>query len=146
MEYKYVFFGRTKTVQVKCPKCEVWQFINDSCDCGFVFQEELNEKRVTEYRSEIPTWRKHIIDSIKNQVFQRDEFICQYCGVHCFDSYTQNKRSVTVDHAYPHSAGGKNNVENLITCCAECNRVKSSKIFNSLDEARNYIKKQRNLY
>ena len=145
MKYKYVFFGRIKTTQVQCPNCETWQFIDIECDnCGILFKEKLENEK-PEYRTEVVTWRASIKRSIKEAVFQRDEYICHYCGIHCFESYIQDPKSVTIDHAYPISAGGRNNIDNLITCCKECNLTKLDKIFNTFEDAREYIKKQRGL-
>lgn len=54
------------------------------------------------------------------QVFQRDEFTCQYCG--------QKPPTVVleVDHIIAKSKGGKDDIDNLITSCFECNRGKSN--------------------
>ena len=72
-------------------------------------------------------------------VYQRDEYSCQYCGIHCYESYVNNPKSVTIDHATPFSHGGSNSPENLITCCRECNGLKWNMIFKTFEEAREYV-------
>lgn len=49
------------------------------------------------------------------QVLQRDNFRCQYCGKNGKDV------SLEVDHIIPKSKGWKDDFDNLITCCRECN-------------------------
>ena len=145
IKYKYVFFGKTRTLQLQCPKCEIWQFSSPECDnCELVFGK-FGKKERSEYRCPPPTWRDRISGKLKESIFQRDEFTCQYCGIHCYESYAQDRNAVTIDHALPVSAGGRNNIENLITCCRECNFIKHDKIFQSFEEAREYIKKRRHL-
>ena len=58
---------------------------------------------------------------LRFEVFKRDSFTCQYCGRSAPDVILQ------VDHIEPRSKGGKNNILNLITSCAECNAGKSDR-------------------
>jgi 5-methylcytosine-specific restriction endonuclease McrA len=57
----------------------------------------------------------------KRNVFLRDLYICQYCGVDCKAS------DATLDHVQPISAGGKSSWTNLTTACKPCNYRKSNK-------------------
>ena len=144
MKNKVVFFGRIKTIQVKCPKCKEWQFKSKKCsECGFNFKDEHLEKDKTEYRSEPSTWREKIKDSVKKIIFEKDEYICQYCGIWCYESYIQNKKSLTIDHLIPFSENGSNEIDNLITCCRECNLIKHNKRFKTFEDARKYILKRK---
>ena len=63
--------------------------------------------------------RKPIGKKLRFDVFKRDYFKCQYCGS-CPPSVV-----LEVDHIYPVSKGGTNNINNLITSCFSCNRGKS---------------------
>ena len=53
-------------------------------------------------------------------VFLRDEFTCQYCGVESQPS------DLTFDHMLPRSRGGMTSWTNVITSCASCNLAKGS--------------------
>ncbi len=143
VRYKWVFYGTVKTLQVKCPKCKLWQFVSPKCDTCEAPIDSYDRKEATEYRSEPPTWRDRIPVGIKEQVLQRDEYICQYCGTHCFDTYVQDPKSVTLDHFFPRSAGGRNDIDNLITSCRDCNLHKGQKLFDSFEDARDYILKHK---
>lgn len=55
---------------------------------------------------------------IRFEVFKRDGFRCAYCG--------QSPPAVIleVDHIEPRSRGGKDDINNFITACFDCNRGK----------------------
>jgi hypothetical protein len=63
--------------------------------------------------------RAAISKRIRFNVFKRDGFICQYCGSHPPDVILE------VDHIEPICDGGKDDEENLITACFNCNRGKA---------------------
>lgn len=64
--------------------------------------------------------RKPLSKKIRFEVFKRDKFTCQYCGRMAPDVVLQ------VDHIKPVSKGGKNDILNLVTSCADCNNGKSN--------------------
>lgn len=57
----------------------------------------------------------------KENLFKRDQFICQYCGKSFFQG------ALTVDHILPKKLGGKNGWLNCTTSCWNCNNKKGSK-------------------
>jgi HNH endonuclease len=57
------------------------------------------------------------------ELFERDNWICQYCGERT------TKDNVTLDHYVPQSKSGGHSKENLRTCCLACNSIKSGKSF-----------------
>ena len=61
----------------------------------------------------------------RREVFLRDDYTCQYCGL--------RTRDLTLDHVIPKSRGGKHTWENLVSACRTCNHRKGGK---SLVEAR----------
>ncbi len=60
------------------------------------------------------------------EIFKRDNYKCFYCGIECAMSFHGKKR-ITVDHKIPKSKGGGNHMDNLVTCCHECNSKKADK-------------------
>lgn len=68
--------------------------------------------------------RKPLSKKLRFEVFKRDGFKCQYCGC------TPNQSVLEVDHINPVALGGKNEMDNLIAACFDCNRGKSK---NPLD-------------
>ena len=69
---------------------------------------------------------RQIARKLRFDVFNRDDFTCQYCG-----RTPKNGIILHVDHIKPVSRGGKSNMKNLITACEDCNRGKNDTIINS---------------
>ena len=55
-------------------------------------------------------------------VFLRDNFICQYCGI------KKKSKELTFDHVIPKSHGGITNWENVVSACSPCNFKKGNKM------------------
>jgi hypothetical protein len=64
--------------------------------------------------------------TLRFKVFERDEFTCQYCGK------KPPKVVLEVDHIYPKSKGGTDDILNLITACLDCNRGKRDTIIRNV--------------
>jgi len=64
--------------------------------------------------------KKTVVRFSKQNVFLRDEYKCQYCGIEV------NRRTATLDHVLPQSHGGKTTWENCTTACATCNSNKGN--------------------
>lgn len=65
--------------------------------------------------------RKSVGARVRFEVFKRDSFTCQYCGVKAPEVILE------VDHIKPVADGGSNDLLNLVTSCRECNSGKSDK-------------------
>lgn len=66
--------------------------------------------------------RPELALGLRFDVFQRDRFRCQYCGLSARDGALLH-----VDHVIPESKGGPTVMENLVTACVDCNLGKSDK-------------------
>jgi hypothetical protein len=69
----------------------------------------------------------------RQEVFSRDRWLCQLCGVRLRRKWTYNKRTLvphphnaTIDHIVPMSRGGDDAEWNLQACCLLCNGKKSA--------------------
>jgi hypothetical protein len=60
---------------------------------------------------------------VRLEVFERDNFTCQYCGLGEPDGVVD----FHCDHIVPIARGGTNDIENLATACAFCNTSKGAK-------------------
>jgi hypothetical protein len=61
---------------------------------------------------------RHIPDSIRVKVLERDNFRCQCCGWSSTEQKKEDPRTlIELHHIEHHSEGGSNNIENLITLC-----------------------------
>ncbi len=73
--------------------------------------------------------RKQISKKTRFEVFKRDSFACQYCGS------TPPGVVLHVDHITPVALGGKNNIDNLLTSCCDCNLGKGATPLSSAHPA-----------
>lgn len=62
----------------------------------------------------------------KLNIFLRDQYSCQYCGVQL------TTKTATLDHIVPRSKGGTNDWTNIVTCCKECNCKKADKTLEEI--------------
>ncbi len=62
----------------------------------------------TLYRSRVPFSKRNILI--------RDGFKCAYCGI--------GQSKLTIDHIIPRSRGGRDEFENCVACCRQCNNRK----------------------
>lgn len=65
--------------------------------------------------------REPISKKLRFDVFKRDAFACQYCGAKPSETVL-----LEIDHIRPVSAGGTNEIDNLIAACYDCNRGKAA--------------------
>ena len=55
----------------------------------------------------------------KLEVFNRDKYICQYCGA--------ESKELTLDHVIPRQRNGEHIWENVVSACVPCNRRKAGR-------------------
>ena len=55
----------------------------------------------------------------RENLYKRDEFTCQYCGV------ALPGRDLTIEHVLPRSRGGPTTWENCVAACEDCNGRKA---------------------
>ncbi len=64
--------------------------------------------------------KRHVRYSRVN-VFTRDKFTCQYCGM------CPPRSELNLDHVVPRSLGGRTTWENVVCSCVACNRRKGGR-------------------
>jgi 5-methylcytosine-specific restriction endonuclease McrA len=69
----------------------------------------------------MPKTKQRGIKFSRVNVYQRDDFRCQYCGQRFPAS------QLSYDHVVPRSAGGRTCWENIVTACRVCNTRKGNK-------------------
>lgn len=66
--------------------------------------------------------RRNLTQSVRFEILKRDHFTCRYCGARAPGV------ELHVDHVHPVSRGGKNELENLVTACRDCNAGKGARL------------------
>jgi 5-methylcytosine-specific restriction endonuclease McrA len=57
----------------------------------------------------------------RRNIFKRDHFTCQYCGVQ------PGSEDLTLDHVVPRSQGGESRWDNCVLACLACNKHKADR-------------------
>lgn len=72
--------------------------------------------------------RAPIPRKLRFEVFRRDDFTCRYCGGKSPER--GGTKVLEVDHVSPVAQGGNNELRNLVTACADCNRGKGATVLS----------------
>lgn len=86
---------------------------------GWFTIPEFSKKPFNGKKPRLSETNPDLWQEIKTLVFNRDQYICQYCG--------QKGGLLECDHIVPFSKGGSNELQNLNTSCRSCNRKKYNK-------------------
>ena len=91
--------------------------------------------------------RKRPCRAAQAAILAQQEDLCLYCGSRFGEWQTRGGRSFRVrvawDHNVPFAYSRDNAEQNFVAACYLCNSIKSSMMFQSLDEARVYILSRR---
>lgn len=115
---------RIKAEVLPYDEADVDTLLNDLHARNFIIRYEADGNRYIQvvnwqqwqpFEREIPPeW-----ESLRQTVFNRDNYICAYCGEHIDNP--------DCDHVIPVSRGGSNDIGNLVTACKRCNQSKGDK-------------------
>jgi len=92
------------------------------------------------------SWKPSNWQFLRFETLKRDDFTCQYCG------RKSPEVKLQADHIKPRCEGGRDDLRNLITACADCNAGKWGRslskisptlasIFSSTERKRNALKR-----
>jgi len=79
----------------------------------------MKHKVVDRFTRKSRVGRHKIPSAMRDEIYLRDNFTCQYCGA----KFAADK--LTIDHLVPVSRGGLDEMVNYVTCCRQCNQRKS---------------------
>ena len=71
-------------------------------------------------------------------ILERDDYRCQYCGLDGRASF-ENALVMRVDFVVSRAKKGKKDPKNLVACCGPCNTIKGTRVYASLNDAREYV-------
>lgn len=76
---------------------------------------------VLEEDEQLPEHDRDVNERVRRRVLRRDDHECQDCGwTHAKHWNPSDPRHLEVHHEHPHSEGGSNDPENLVTLCDVC--------------------------
>ena len=131
--------------RVYCEECQGFSFVREgkSVCCG----SGISTLFVKSVRMTSPgSKRKKAKKKDKKDILYVQNNRCLYCEMEFGSSYfykgkRQNRR-VNWDHLVPFSYSQNNYSYNYVAACNLCNSIKSNLVFQTVDEARVYIKTQ----
>ena len=144
-------YGNIALFRIYCKSCRQMSFVIDGilqcCEVPLKKPESYIAKR----ESETEHKRKVIPQAIRDAVLSSQHGRCIYCDCDLMkpkwdaEKVKYIKHQIHFDHLIPWSHNGCNQLKNIVAACSECNMIKSSLIFDSLEEAQIYILTKRGL-
>lgn len=143
-------YGNTAILKAYCGDCNGYFFVMSGilkC-CGR--RADKPEEHKTK-RESSPEYIRRIPKKDKEEALKLQNYVCVYCGADLM-GFTWNRRGkhwspvkTHYDHFVPWTYSQDSSLSNIVAACSKCNHVKSSLVFNTLDEARVYILGKRGL-
>ncbi len=87
-----------------------------------ILTNAVSTKLQKEFGGQEPKKQRTLTNSIKIEVFKRDNYTCQECGA-------GREAKLHVHHIIPFSRGGSDEMSNLITLCESCNEAIGNRIY-----------------
>jgi hypothetical protein len=117
-----VIIPHGKIIHIKCERCRAYWFPEQPDGPSITEIVSVMEARWATFSKAKLREKGRVAVGLRFDVFMRDGFTCQYCGL----SVDQGAL-LHADHVIPQSRGGPTTRENLITACIDCNLGKSNK-------------------
>lgn len=145
----YALYGNVGILRQYCHKCKSMAFVIDKimqcCDSPVEHMSADRVSRVTNPRAK----RQRPSGRAKVEILYKQSNRCLYCDVK-FDTHFIHYRTGKIrklsacwDHVVPYAYSQNNNDLNFVAACSVCNGIKSSKLFETLEEARAYVQYNR---
>ena len=144
-------YGSQALWRAYCPTCHTLSFVIDErmqcCGGPPPLMGRVQVKQMTAATPKRKTPPKYK----QREILATQENRCIYCEQEFNSAHTRTEHGteeviilvVNWDHAEPYCFGHNNNVANFVASCRVCNGIKSGKVFESLETAREYIRTRR---
>lgn len=152
IKIRTVVLGRVSLLQYQCPVCNSFHFESHENPYCCIECQNIGEKRHYEIHDNLnyigisqivrPNFKRfkkryHISKYKKMLVLERDNYLCVYCNRKVgFGILTYE-----IDHFDPYNYNQNNNLDNLLTSCTKCNRHKYGQIFDTIEQAQDFLYK-----
>lgn len=144
----YARYGNVYIKRMYCQHCKQMAFVIDgkmAC-CGRPANFEGHRVKIM---ASPRRKRKPLTPKQKETILKRQNNRCFYCGKEFGDVIYNSKRGKVYylrpcfDHIDPYVHNYNNYKDNFVAVCQICNGIKSDKVFDSVEEVRNYVKERR---
>jgi len=139
-------YGKVSLPKAFCPNCQSFSFVMDdvlAC-CEISPSQPPNFYK----RESLPPAKRRILPlRQKRAKLIEQEWRCFYCertlGSYVFRGGREVKLKIHWDHQVPFSYSQNNAEHNFVASCHVCNRIKSDRLFQTVEEARVFIETER---
>lgn len=143
MKSHIAIYGTLKVRRMFCRSCKCWTIIAKDGKKICCNKPYMGEPKEFKRMIEAVRIRRGPSERVKKILFEKFDYSCCYCGRR-FGSYVSfsgifKKVKVNWDHKIPFSYSYNNAGENFLPACNFCNGWKSSKIFQTMEEAKLYV-------
>lgn len=150
MKKHVAIYGSLKLMRGYCSNCKDYALIIDNvlqcCDTEIDNNElEKRTKRMTQTEGV----RRRPSKKAVNKMLEIQDNKCFYCDIPFGTSYKHPRldkymeTKVCYDHLVPFAYSQDNQDINFVCACGTCNGIKSDLIFQTVEEARDYVKYRR---
>ena len=96
---------------------------------------ERNKKIFGEGHNPTNRLRTYEWKKVRNEVYKRDNYTCQVCGIECVGFEHEEKfRRIQCHHIVPYRITQDNSASNLITLCVKCHVKEERKYYKTIGE------------
>ncbi len=135
-------YGSAKLIRKRCPECKEMAFVIDNT-FSYCHGDDSGDADKFKIMSEASGRRKGPSIKIQKELIRRQRNKCFYCDKEIGTYYVRNnvvrKTTVHYDHFLPFSYLQDNPYDNWVMACNICNLIKSSKVFENMDLAKQFI-------
>lgn len=142
MQSHYAEYGNTKLPRAYCYKCRSHAFVIDDiiqcCSRYYDFEAEKIKKMCLS-----SPFRKIPPIEVRKRILEKQQNRCLYCELEFGSIIFRKTKPMLVklawDHQIPFAYAQNNKDQNFCASCQVCNGIKSSIMFQTLDEAKLHI-------
>lgn len=142
MKNHIAVYGVTKIKRAYCELCKDYAFVIDStftC-CYAPFEEKIDKYKRMSEGSGI---RKRPSKEIQKRLLLNQNNKCKYCNIKFGEMYFRDNKPglsrIHWDHLVPFAYLQENPYNNWVASCNICNLIKSSKMFDTIQEVKDYV-------
>ena len=141
-------YGTTKLKRGFCPKCKGWAFIiRGLYQCCNARTDQITFKKY-KIMAGGPRKRKRPLKKNQKIILNNQQHVCLYCNqeferfVWSRSKHQYIKTKLCWDHFVPYSYNNFCKDDNFVAACSLCNLIKSDRVFDTVAEAQEFIKRR----
>lgn len=143
---RVAIYGNVRLIREQCPDCRNVALVvggRFAC-CGREWVGADSDQTTHLQRFASPEFvRRKPSPHERSMILAHQDYRCFYCGHSLSAIYTQGVKTFRAkihwDHQLPFAFSQDNRVDNFVASCNVCNLLKSSKIFETVEDARVYL-------